>query len=201
MLISKRERQAGFSLVELMVALGIGLVVSLAAIAFITNILQSNSQTIRATRLNSEIRTLAELIMRDLRRARAQSDPIFNMGQGSAAAVSTWNTVSVPGGAATGCVLFAYDGALDGEFRAIRRVANGGVGTVMVARSNDPGARPDCNTVGTVISSDIVDITALEFSLVGNDRVDLRIEGRLRGDTSDIRREFRTSVFVRSGQI
>ena len=74
-----QHRVRGFSLIELMVAMVAGLLVSGAAIALIVAMIKSNAETIRATRLTQELRTTAEVIARNLRRARSVTDPIANV--------------------------------------------------------------------------------------------------------------------------
>ena len=187
-----------------MIALAVGLIVSFAVISFIASLLQTNSLTIQSTRLNQELRTISELVARELRRARSMRDPLVNMGQGAddpatvgviEGAQNPWQSLVIVGG---DCIQYAYEDAPGGEFRAIRREEAGGVGTVVLARDGDP---VDCDSAGTTINSDLVDITALEFAFVGTDRVDLRVVARLIGNDDIAPKEFRTSIFVRSGNI
>lgn len=189
------SRQAGFNLVELMVALAVGLVVSFAVISFIAAMMNANSETIQSTRLNQELRAISEIVSRELRRARALDDPISNIGQGSGAVIGTWSDIDT---ATAGCAKFGYEGAQDGDFRVVRRAVVGGVGRVVLARG---AAAINCATAGAAINSALVDVTALEFTEVGADRVDVRVEGRLVSDPDDIRRDFRSTVFVRSRSI
>lgn len=189
------RRQTGFNLIELMVALAVGLVVSFAVVSFIASLIQTNAETIQATRLNQELRTISEIVSRELRRARGMDDPISNVGQGTGGTTTTWSDVQVP---SSSCAVFGYEGAEGGDFRVVRRADADGIGRIILARG---AAGVDCATAGTAINSDLVDITALEFTVVGTDRVDMRIEGRLVGDADDIRRDFRSSIFVRSGSI
>lgn len=59
----------GFSLVELMVALAAGLIVSVALIAFLMSSFRSNSEYVQSTRLTQELRTSLDVVTHDLRRA------------------------------------------------------------------------------------------------------------------------------------
>lgn len=59
----------GFSLVELMVALAAGLIVSVALVAFLMSSFKSNSEYVQSTRLTQELRTSLDTVTRDLRRA------------------------------------------------------------------------------------------------------------------------------------
>ena len=61
--------QRGIGLVELMLAIVPGLVVSGAAVAFVISSLDSNTRFVRATRLNQDLRSNMEFVTRELRRA------------------------------------------------------------------------------------------------------------------------------------
>ena len=59
----------GFSLVEMMVALAAGLIVSGAVIAFLLSSMKSNGEYVQSTRLTQELRNTLDLVTRDLSRA------------------------------------------------------------------------------------------------------------------------------------
>ena len=70
-------RQRGFSLVEMMVALVLGLVVTGAVLALVVAIIHSNRQTLQSTRLNQELRaTLAVIASRSPSRMLATTAPV-----------------------------------------------------------------------------------------------------------------------------
>lgn len=147
---SNPTRMAGFSLIELMVALVVGLVVSGAVLAFTASSMQSNSDYMLSTRLTQELRNSMDLVTRDLRRAGYDEDALKYVATGNASPFSRMqlcngsgacSTVSAAGvAAATGpitCAIYAYDraggtdGVVDlgnGEVRGIRlkqRTVNG----------------------------------------------------------------------------
>ena len=59
----------GFGLVELMVSIIPGLVVSGAAVAFVVSSLDSNTDFVRSTRFNQDLRSNMDFVTRELRRA------------------------------------------------------------------------------------------------------------------------------------
>jgi prepilin-type N-terminal cleavage/methylation domain-containing protein len=66
----RRSRgQTGFSLVELMIALVVGLFLLLALTAFVVGNLQANRQAVNAAKLNQELRFAMDVISREIRRA------------------------------------------------------------------------------------------------------------------------------------
>jgi len=151
---ASRDGTSGFSLVELMVALVVGLVVVGAVLALVVAIMESNRETLQATRLNQELRATLAVIANDLRRARSVEDPLtvaMAAGGNPYAAVST---------ATAGCVVYAYDGALNGPWHLIKLDS----GAVVL---QGVGTRPvSCSPSGTPVrlGSDQVEITALTFT-------------------------------------
>jgi prepilin peptidase dependent protein B len=69
MQLNTTRRQRGFSLVELMVAMVIGLIVIGASLSVFIGILGANSTQMKISRLNHELRTVMTAVTRDLRRA------------------------------------------------------------------------------------------------------------------------------------
>ena len=194
---SMRRRQQGFNMVELMIALVLGLIVSLAVIGFIAALLRSNSETILATRLTQELRSLNEVMAREVRRARyvedpisalanpALNDPFFEVDIGTDGCI-TFGYQAIPGGAGVSAV---------NEYRAIRRHVVNGRGQVALARGTTPRACSDA--VQSIVSSQF-DISELVFAEEASDRVDIMIVGSYAAGMYQVDRTLRSSVFVRS---
>lgn len=79
------RRQAGLSLVELMVGIAVGLFVVAGATVVVSNQLGDNRRLMLETQVQQDLRAAADLIARDLRRA----------GYWGAAETSVWNAGSV----------------------------------------------------------------------------------------------------------
>lgn len=197
----------GFTLIELMVALVVGLVVTFAAVSFVVSVAKANSEDIRITRLTQELRALSEIMARDIRRARYVSDSIGNIGQ--AALAPNVNDPMVINGS---CISYLYDQAPEEGGALVNRSIYLSGGQVFLSNACDAG--------GTPISSPQVEITSLTFD---NDRnaatavtppappavsnVDFEVRsaivGRLRNDPSlaDVSRRFEQDIFIRSGKV
>ena len=150
----RANHAGGFSLVEMMVAMVLGLIVAGAAIALVVAIIRSNRQTLQATRLTQELRATLAVIANDLRRARSVDDPL------STALVPTGNPFGAVNTANAACAIYAYDGAIDGPWHVVRL----DVGRVVLQGS---ATKPvNCAVAGTpfVLGSDQVEITALTFT-------------------------------------
>lgn len=120
MLTTMRPRQRGFTLIEILVGLTIGLVLLLGLATFLANSLVGNAGSRNMAMVNQQLRSAMTLMARDLRRAGYRGSPNFTTG--ALASVGAGATYSNPFAAlspnASGnCILFAYDanssGAID----------------------------------------------------------------------------------------
>lgn len=185
-----RRQAAGFTLIEMMIAMVIGLIVVIAVIAFIVAIMRSNNQTIQATRLTQELRATMAVIAADLKRARSVNDPL-------AAATSDdtiYTSLSSINTATAGCIKYGYQGAGGNTFRTISASNN------RVLMNTSSAASPACAT-GTQIGSDQVNITTLTFTPVNSRQFDVTLTGALAAANSDmgaVRRTITETVYVRS---
>ena len=66
----------GFTLVELLVALALGLLVIAAALGFFLQLLRAGTETVLATRLQQELRTTMSLVVAEVRRARVSGTDV-----------------------------------------------------------------------------------------------------------------------------
>ena len=182
-------RAAGFSLIELMIALVVGLIVVGAVLALIVSMIRANNQTIQATRLTQELRATAMVIASDLKRARGVSDP-FAAAKVPIAAIDTID-VSTPN-----CVIYGYQGASGGDYRVIHLDANNKV----VLGATNTATSATCAITGNVLSSTQVSIDSMTFSLAGRE-IDVTLTGSLanpNSGTDAITRTLTQTVFVRS---
>lgn len=213
--------QRGFSLIELMVALVVGLIVSGAAIGFVVSIAKANSEDIQVTRLTQELRSVSEVITKEIRRARFVVDPIGNVAQGGAGSsvrdpVRATNPDS--GNAHYQCLTLHYDHpSTDSSTPQPDR-------TIYL---NDVDERiylangTTCSG-GEAISSAQIKITLLAFdddtdpgnplppldpdltkSNIGN-FVRIRVSGKLAeatGDMASVTRTFQQDTYIRSGKV
>ncbi|MCG2633353.1 MAG: prepilin-type N-terminal cleavage/methylation domain-containing protein [Gammaproteobacteria bacterium] len=79
MVSRQRQRQAGFTLIELMIAILVGTFLIGGVIAVFMGTYRSNVEDLRITHLNQELRGTMALITRDLKRAGYDSDAIQNV--------------------------------------------------------------------------------------------------------------------------
>ena len=160
--------QRGFSLVELMVALVAGLIVSGAVLSFFLSSMKSNGEYVQSTRLTQELRNTLDLMTRDLERAGYDQDALAYLATGTS---TPFNNLKLD--VANNCVVYSYDkanaasgsaiGVLDlanGEIHAMRRVSatnqdGRSVGVVEYFSSDQPTtpARPNCTAAGATYTA------------------------------------------------
>lgn len=198
---SHPRRVRGLTLIELMIALVAGLVVSGAALALVVSTMKANAETIRATRLTQELRSTAEIAARELRRARSVTDPIANVGLASASMVTACNTITPGPGTTANCATFGYDcaSATSAVFKAIGLV-NGKVRLV-----SSTSAIPACPTssTGVQLSSDNITITTLSISsdTTYPDKYTVSLAGKFNNDTTGLVRTISQEVRIRSAAV
>ena len=145
--------QAGFNLVELMVALVAGLIVSAAVVAFTMSSFRSNGEYVLSTRLTQELRNSLDLVMRDLRRAGYDEGALGLMARGT---MSPFAAMQID----DECILYGYDrksgagaepgrvdvdnGEVSGLRRSVVQFDGQNVGVIEYAISGD-GTRPECD--------------------------------------------------------
>ncbi|MGH8530668.1 MAG: prepilin-type N-terminal cleavage/methylation domain-containing protein [Nevskiales bacterium] len=105
--------QQGFSLVELMIALVLGLVLVGGAVSVLTGTLRSNADLARMARLEEQLDGLMVLVLRDLRRAGGTSKPYLAL-TGGVSPFGLDAPGALAGETANSCVTFSYDLNRDG---------------------------------------------------------------------------------------
>lgn len=159
--VAANRHVSGFSLVELMVALVVGMVVAGAVLAFTVSSVQANSEYVRTARLTQELRTIGQHVTSELRRAGYDESALDYVSSNSATAFSQFSPMLVDNDDPdANCVVYAYDrqpgtpGSIDldnQEVRAVRRstatVGGKTVGVVEMGESSGATA-PTCDAAG-----------------------------------------------------
>lgn len=194
--VNARAHARGFSLVELMVAMVLGLIVIGAVIALVLSMIRANNQTLAATRLTQELRATLAVVANDLKRARSVADPL------TAATRTTGSEVYSVDTATAGCIRYAYEGGLDGDYRVIRRDSTTNR-LVLVAETTRAAAT--CTSTGEKLGSDQVTITTFMITPTTTSttettarQFDITITGKLASGNDAITRTMRQTIYVRS---
>ena len=172
---AQSRRVSGFTLVELMVAMVLGLIVIGAVLALVLSMLRANNETIQATRLTQELRATATVITSELQRAGSAGDP-FNIT--NTVALGTVDT------ATAGCIIYSYS---DTAGTTVNRAISLSGGAVYMGTTA-------CGNGGTKLNSDSVTISALTFARSGR-TINVTLTGYMPSDSA-ITRSYTQSVFA-----
>lgn len=173
--------QRGVSLLEMMIAMAISLVVSLAMVLLMSNTLSTGTDTIGMARLGNDMRAAMQIMSRDLRRANFHANfaqcfgnwncrTTLDAGGSDASAyirsIQTGNSVGT-----NDCFWYWFDRDMDGDVTddddvgAFRRSVVNGVGVIQMTTTRN--TLPSCNS-GTywvdLTDSDLIDITNFSIS-------------------------------------
>ena len=153
--LTHRARQAGATLMEVLVAMSISLVVTASMIALMANSLGTTGRIVKMTKLADDMRVAMQMMTRDVRRSNYNRDAILCYGNedcatdGTLTAVGDVNLVDIDADGANECFWFLTDRNLDdyetaAEAGGFRRVPVGGVGVIEMWTG---GATPDCSAL------------------------------------------------------
>jgi prepilin peptidase dependent protein B len=103
--------QRGFTLIELMISMVIGLIILAAAIGMFVSMIKADNDYLKSVRLNQELRAAMSLITRDIRRAGIDGSGATR-GTGPYPFSTTASRLTIANNAqgdANACIGFAYD--------------------------------------------------------------------------------------------
>src|SRR5688500_2449424 len=155
-------KQAGFSLIELMVGMTVGLIMLAAVVALTTSVLRTNAETVTVAKLTQEGRAIGDLVSRELRRARYSGNYRQFVGAGGAL-VNAFGSVDILNSG--NCIRFSYDTDDDGALDANEvKVISLSAGSVYFAQFSTYAAATCSITNALRISSPDVQVTSLTFA-------------------------------------
>ena len=182
-----------FILVELMVAMVLSLILIGAENEQVLAMIRANNQTLRATRLTQELRATLAVVANDFKRARSVVDPL------TAATQATGNQLYVVDTATAGCLRYAYQGGVGGDWRSIRRDSATNRLLLTAAATQ---ADATCASAGVPLGSDQIAITGFTItpsaSSTSERQYDITVTGVLSSGSEGITRTMRQTIFVRS---
>jgi Tfp pilus assembly protein PilW len=199
-----KHKQVGMTLVELLIAITLGLIVTAAVIGLFTSVLSSNNTSLNAIRLNQELRTIMTLIARDIRRAGYNGNIATDITT-NPFSTSSGTELTISNNGQT--VMFAYDVDNDGSLGTDKEVFGYRYNST---DQNVQYCSVDASTAcgwQVLSDSDVVEITNLRFYLIDDEgssgavervrQVKITLEGHWKND-SDFEREIVESVKLRN---
>lgn len=101
------QKQSGFTLVEIMIALVIGLIVVAAIISMYGATAKSGSDTIKSSRLNHDLEAVMALMINDIKRSGYWAGATVATDTRTNPFTAATTNIQIP---AAGCILYTYDG-------------------------------------------------------------------------------------------
>ena len=163
---SRRSRQRGLSLVELMVGVTIGLFVVAGASLLATNQMSDNRRLLLETQIQQDLRATADIIVRDLRRAGYWAGSESGVWRAGAALVENPYAATSPESAASAVTSVTYNYSLDGD------VDNGAVDSKeqLGVRLNGSTIEMRLGDAGWQALTDVTTLKITRFEIVLNAR-------------------------------
>lgn len=219
-----RMYSAGFSLVELMISILVGVTVLSGVVSIYVTSVQSSGSTLKITGLNQELRNTMDIMTRDIRRAgywggvNGAIGAVTAVGPPATAASNTNPfenlVISAFGGEAAGsCITYTYDDAGNGGAVVAADQKGFRLNNQAVELRKDGLA---CTAGGweNITDENTSEITQLLFTLVAQPPIDIdgtgpntstinvrevqiSLTGRLKNDTS-VTRTFQETVRIRA---
>ena len=169
MLSRTAGRQAGFSLVEIMVAMALSLVLFGGLLNAYVATVKSSGELISAAHLDNELHKLMDMMSRDVRRAGTHGDPVALISSGGTNPFALGTPSAHSGEAANSCLTFSYDWDSDGvldtaspDERYGYRLKNGAVQARQGGLGCNANAEPHWFDI---TDPDVYTITALQFDV------------------------------------
>jgi prepilin-type N-terminal cleavage/methylation domain-containing protein len=152
------KMQGGMTLIELLVAVVVGLIATAAMVGLMANTLGTGTRTIEMTRLQQEMRSSMQLITRELRRANFH----INSENCFAAVDCNPDDTKLKNVQADGdCVQFWYDLGGDGalDVSAFQLVTRSSVNIVQISQDEADDCGTDWGMAHDVTDPDIINVT------------------------------------------
>jgi prepilin peptidase dependent protein B len=171
------DREAGASLMEVLVAMSISLVVTAAMIALMANSLSTTARIVKMTKLSDDLRVAMQMMSRDVRRSSYNANSRLCYANedcatdGAIVAAGDITLVDSDADSVNDCFTFLMDRDYDGDSTeddagGFRRVSASGAGVIEMWTG---GADPDCEaaagTEGWVRITDPEDMDIFGFSV------------------------------------
>ncbi|MDD2659873.1 MAG: prepilin-type N-terminal cleavage/methylation domain-containing protein [Methylococcales bacterium] len=166
------KKQAGFTLIEIMIALLIGLIIVGATISIYIATVGSSSSTINSARLNHDLESVMTLMLNDIKRSGYWSGATVDADSRNnpfTAASTNIQISNKTGEAAQSCILYSYDangnGAVDlNEYYGFRLDS----GSIDIRKAVTDITATTCDDVTweEFIDGNKLTITALQFSFL-----------------------------------
>jgi prepilin peptidase dependent protein B len=158
------KKQTGYTLIEIMVALLIGLVIVVATITIYISTIKGSKDVINSARLNHDLESVMSLMVNDIRRAGYWGGAVVGADSSTNPFTIGTANIQIPTAA---CILYSYDADGDrspdnSEYYGFKLQS----GAVKIRSADTAETTVDCTGTGwsTLTVEESVNITALTFT-------------------------------------
>ncbi|MCL7420084.1 MAG: prepilin-type N-terminal cleavage/methylation domain-containing protein [Methylobacter sp.] len=117
------KKQVGYTLIEIMIALLLGLIIVAATITIYITTIRGSTDTIRSARLNHDLESVMTLMVNDIKRAGYWGGAVINADSRDNPFTAASTNLNIIGG---NCILYSYDGG-SGNTGGVPHNGNGAV--------------------------------------------------------------------------
>ena len=167
----KQRLLAGYSIIELMIGLGLGSLLLAGAILAFSSFSKSSHDLLAANRLDHELRTALALMTEDIRRAgySATASNDISAGTNTNPFMATGTDINAP---VSSCILFTYDKNSNGTLPSINTAPSDkrfgyrlSGNAVQVRPEYDSAFACDSGTWDNLTDPNLIQITGLNFTI------------------------------------
>lgn len=163
-MLNKSFFQAGFSLIELMISMSIGLLLMGGVLQIFSNAVQNDSESLMTSRLQHELRTSMAIMQNDIRRAGYWSNALPTFGANNPFTAGNTDLAVLDGGT---CILYTYDlnknGTIDDDTEYFGFRLNGNKIEIRIAGTTTTDCHVSDSEWEAVTDPAVNTITSLNF--------------------------------------
>ena len=163
-MLTRHPQQYGFSLVELMIAMSIGLFILGGVLGIFSSTVHNNTESLQTARLQHDLRTTMAIMQNDIRRAGYWSNALPTFGANNPFTTDISDLTILDAGS---CVLYTYDlnknGIIDNDIEFFGFRLNGDRIEMRVSGSTTTNCHVADSEWEAVTDSSIIAITSLTF--------------------------------------
>ncbi len=118
-MLNAKSTQTGYSLIELMISITLGLFITSGSIVVLVNTMRNSHESLKLVRLNYDMQTAMNLMINDIRRAGYWSNAVNDMDSGANNNPFMQAGTDISISAGNNCILLTYDDDKNGTLPAV----------------------------------------------------------------------------------
>lgn len=163
------KNKRGFTLIEILVALLLGIIIVGATLAVYVSTIKGSSDTAKSARLNHDLETAMQFMINDIRRAGYWGDAVTGSNAANNPFTQGGANIAI-GGTGNSCILYSYDGETTNgvadlnEYYGFKLEDNTIKIRTLVTGTTAANLACNAGTWTNILDSDNIEIMTLTFS-------------------------------------